>query len=132
MIKALIDREKVEFNDRDFYDEEGRYIELENGEGYILFKDSESAGDVARMYWKDMVQDDPEEFKSMVGAEILLAWCLGQRAGPGSTAVSSLEEWFDLVASIPEEHFATYDNTEREFKCDHPDFVEYTVAYRTN
>lgn len=132
MIKALINSGKVEFDDRDFYNGEGRYIELENGEEYILFKDSEFAGDAARMYWEDMAQDDPEEFVCVVGKENLIAWCLGQYAGPGQTTVNSLEEWFALIASVPEEYWASYDGEERKFKCDHPDFVEYTVAYRTN
>ena len=133
MVKALIDGEEVEFDGENKLNyDDGWEIELETGEEYLLFKDSELAGDAARIYWEDMAQDNPEEFTYIVGKENLVAWCLGQSAGPGSMTVKSLEEWFDLVASVPEEHWAGYDSIEREFKCDHPDFEEYTVAYRTN
>lgn len=133
MIKALINDEEVEFDgEKKLNYGEGWGIELENGEEYFLFKDSELAGDAARIYWEDMAQDDPEEFTCIVGKESLIAWCLGQSAGPGMVGVNSLEDWFNLVASVPEEHWASYDSLEREFKCDHPDFEKYTVAYRTN
>jgi hypothetical protein len=50
----------------------------------------------------------------MVGESTLVAWALGQSAGPGSTHVNSLEEWLDLWLDTAEEHFASYDSEERE------------------
>jgi len=132
-IVAYIDRKRVVFDD----DDNTNYgqlptIETKQGQEFYIAKSSEDAGEKAREYWTDMAHDDPEEFACIVGAETLIQWGLGNYAGPGSTQVQSLEEWLDLHLDIPEEHFASYDGEEREFKCKHPDWAGYTVAYRWN
>jgi len=133
MIVAYIDDERIVF-DPDTTNDYGDLImvDTEGGEEFYLAEDAEQAGEEAREYWKDMAQNDPQEFTCMVGEETLIAWALGNYAGPGSTQVSSLDEWLDLWLNIPEEHFASYDNIEREFKCKHPKWSDFTVAYRHN
>jgi len=86
-----------------------------DGAEYVIFENSEMAGEAAREYWENLAQDDPDEFACLVGKDTLVQWALGQSAGPGSTAVNSLEEWLDLWLTHPEEHFATYDGTEQHF-----------------
>ena len=103
----VIDNEVLEVTDVN-----DNYIEIENGTEYIIFKDQGSAGESARDYWEDMAKNDKSEFVCMVGEETLIDWCLSNLAGPGSTKVSSLEDWLDLWLDIPEEHFASYDGEE--------------------
>ncbi len=79
-----------------------------------------------------MAENDSKEFVCMVGEETLVAWALGQYAGPGSTHVQSLNEWLDLWLNTPEEHFASYDSCENTFISKHPNYCDYTVAYRSN
>jgi hypothetical protein len=82
-----------------------------------LFASTEDAGKAAREYWLDMAENDPTEFRTMVGDETLIAWALGRYAGPGHTRVKSLEEWLDLWLDTPEEYFAGYDGTEASVKA---------------
>ena len=77
-----------------------------------LFSSTEEAGKEARAHWLDMSRNDPREFRAMVGDETLIAWALGEYAGPGSTSVRSLDEWLDLWLDTPEEYFASYDGRE--------------------
>jgi hypothetical protein len=128
-IVAYIDGERSVF---DWDDNEGSLITLETGEEFYIFRDSDEAGEEARRYWEDLAQYDPTEFTALVGEKTLVAWGLGQWAGPGSTQVTSLGDWLDLWLNIPEEHFASYDGHECEFECKHPDYSEFTVAYRVN
>ena len=107
-------------------------ITTKDNEEYYIFRDREQAGEAAREYWEDLAQDDPREFACLVGEETLISWGLGNYAGPGSTHVKSLTDWLDLWLDTPEEQFASYDSQEREFKCKHPDWEDYTVAYRHN
>ena len=72
-------------------------IEDGNREWYV-FEDTETAGEAAREYWQDLADNDPGEFACIVGNETLISWALGRSAGPGSTAVHSLDEWLDPVA----------------------------------
>jgi hypothetical protein len=109
------------------------------GEEYYVAETHEKAGEAARQYWKEMAENDPKEFIVIVGEENLVAWGLGQLAGPGSTAVQSLEEWLDLYLDAPEEEFASYDGIELALNEDDTDgalqgklgFVP-EVAYRHN
>ena len=118
----------------------GFLIECDNGCEYQVFKDYESAGEAAADYWRDMAENDPSEFRTIIGDEVLVQWCLGQSAGPGSEGVSSLDEWFDLVADHPEEKWASYDGIEiegakfnRNFEFETGfDNREYIVLYRCN
>jgi hypothetical protein len=132
VIVAYVDGKRTVF-DADDADVQGdlQMIKADGGEFY-LFENNEDAGEAARAYWEDMAYNDPKEFTCMVGEETLIQWGLGQWAGPGSTQVQSLQEWLDLWLSIPEEHFASYDGNEGEFECKHPDWDEFTVAYRHN
>ena len=70
-----------------------------------VFKDEEEAGKHAREYWRELVEDDPDEAVAILGAENLIQWALGRSAGPGSTKVTSLNEWLDLYKDDPSEHF---------------------------
>ena len=92
---------------------DGFYIEG-NGCEYHVFSDHEAAGEAAANYWRDMAENDPEEFRCMVGDETLIKWALGQYAGPGNEQADSLEGWFELTAGYPEEQWASYDGQEIE------------------
>ena len=112
------------------------HITTDEGEEFYLAADSEEAGKIARGRWEEMAENDPSEFTCMVGEKTLVAWALGQSAGPGSTAVNSLEEWLDLWLDTPEEEFASYDglerNVERVGKLANELGFTPTVAYRHN
>ena len=146
------------------YDSESPYIKMDDGiyqifnisrvgfgeiydvdlgsEHYYVAEDSEVAGEAAREYWAEMAENDPQEFSCIVGEKTLVAWSLGQSAGPGTTQVSSLEEWLDLWLDTPEEEWARYDGKERavevnraaaeEMGLDIPDDEEWisVVAYK--
>jgi len=133
MIVAYIDGERVVFDPENNNDWASLpMVVLDDGREFYIAEDSDSAGEAAREYWEDLARNDPKEFACIVGEETLINWSLGEYAGPGSTKVSSLEEWLDLWLTIPEEHFASYDGAECEFKCKHPDYANYTIAYRHN
>jgi hypothetical protein len=111
-------------------------IDTEEGESFIVSEDDDTAGAAARDRWEDMAKNDPSEFACMVGEETLVAWALGQYASPGSTPVSSLTEWLDLVATVPSEEWAGYDGQERTVDrvgklASELGYVP-TVAYRCN
>jgi len=111
-------------------------IDTEEGESFILSEDSETAGDAARERWADMAANDPTEFRCMVGDQALIAWALGQSYAPGSVACSSLDEWLDLCATVPNEEWASYDGNEREIDrvgklASELGYIP-GVAYRTN
>ena len=111
-------------------------IETDEGEDFILALDSGDAGKAARDYWEDLAHNDPEEFTCIVGKENLVKWALGHWAGPGNVQVNSLNDWFELTESVPEEHFASYDGEERNVTrvgqlADDLGFTP-TVAYRSN
>jgi hypothetical protein len=121
----------------DIYSEGGRGAGILLGMSleYVVFESHEDAGAEARDYWESLARYDPEEFRSMVGDESLVAWALGDWAGPGTTKVRSLDEWLDLWLDIPEEHFASYDGNTCEVKDASPALVEELgfvpkVAYR--
>lgn len=88
-------------------------IEIGNRD-YYVFQDRDSAGQAARDYWKDMAENDPQEFTCIVGEEALIAWALGQNYAPGTIGVNSLEEWLDLYLDVPEEQWGSYDGCEIE------------------
>ena len=136
MIVAYINGERVVFDPEEVTDlgwmNGLEYITTEDGKQYYIFESRDQAGEAAREYWENLANNDSQEFACMVGEETLIQWALGRYAGPGSEQVCSLQEWLDLHLDIPEEHFAGYDGEEREFKCKHPDWEGYTVAYRNN
>lgn len=135
MIVAYIDNERVVFDPEETTDlgwATGLLITTENGKEYHLFESHEQAGEAAREYWEELVQDDPKEFICIVGEDSIIRWGLNQLAAPGSVGANSLNEWLALWLDVPEEHFASYDGIEREFHCKHPDWSGYNVAYRHN
>lgn len=93
----------------------GDYAEVEiekcfsDGDTYstsvLLFKSEEDAGQYARDFWENHINEDRSEAVELIGAETLISWALGELAGPGSAKVASLEEWLDLYLDAPEEHF---------------------------
>ena len=110
----VIDNEVVEveeINDNGF---DGFLIECDNGCEYHVFDNHEAAGEAAADYWREMAENDPEEFRCLVGDENLIKWALGQYAGPGNEQTDSLEGWFELTKDYPEEQWASYDGHEIE------------------
>lgn len=90
-------------------------VEVSSGtRDYLFAPDWESAGRLVRSRWQEMAENDPGEFTACVGADTLVAWALGQSAGPGSAKVRSLEEWLDLAAEHPDEELASYDGNSIE------------------
>lgn len=120
----------------DFVDKFGGGARIEcGGETYMVFPDADVAGQAAREFWEQLASDDPAEFRCIVGEENLIAWAMGQHAGPGSRSVASLSEWLDLWLDTPEEHWASYDGEEQEvdgFTAEAEDEIGFapTVAYR--
>ena len=107
-------------------------VELEDSTQWYIAADSEEAGKATRRYWEDLAQNDPEEFVAIVGTKTLMAWALGQYAGPGLEQTDSLEAWLDLTAEYPEEQWAGYDGIECKCQFTDEDGKEYTVCYRWN
>lgn len=94
----------------------GGYLPLVEADGQTFYvaEDLDSAGSAAAQRWRDMAENDPTEFRAMMGDEVLVNWALGKPAGPGSAKVTSLEEWLEVVSEAPEEEFASYDGYARE------------------
>jgi hypothetical protein len=117
---------------------------MDDGTSWYIAENSDEAGALARESWKRLAEDDPEEFACIIGEKNLIAWALGQSAGPGSASVSSLEEWLDLHLDCPEEHFASWDGLEVDVDVISRDLYEElefsydpqspcpVVAYRQN
>ena len=101
-----------------------------------LFESGEAAGAAAASYWRDLAEHDPREFAALVGEGTLVAWGLGQSAGPGYGKAASLNEWLsEVIARHPEEHFGSYDGGEWDIPAVSEAFVaEFDfaagVAYR--
>jgi len=98
-------------------------ITLDDGREYYIARTSEEAGEAAREYWEDLAQNDPQEFTCLIGEDVLVAWALGQSAGPGSTHVRSLQDWLDLHLDAPEETWAGYDGSELEWESNDKDLA---------
>ena len=81
---------------------------------WYVFRNSTEAGRAAVAYWKDVAKNNPKELACIVGDEAMVAWGLGQFAGPGNIQVDSLESWIGLWEDNPEEHWASYDGLELE------------------
>ena len=74
----VIDNEVVEVEDINDNGYGGLLIDCDNGCEYHVFADHEDAGKATSEYWQDMAENDPEEFRCMVGDENLIKWALGQ------------------------------------------------------
>jgi len=111
-----------------------------DGMDLLIYESREAAGQAARDRWEDMARNDPSEFTCMVGESTLVAWALGQYAGPGTSQVKNLEEWLDLFLDAPEEELASYDGAELDVDristalCEELGIEpsDSMVAYRTN
>ena len=107
-------------------------VETDGGDFYVA-RDEEHAGEKAAEYWEDLANDDPEEFACIIGAERLIAWGMGKSDSYG---FSSLSDFLETVATVPEEEWANYDGNPRTVdRCGHASeeigFMP-TVAYRHN
>jgi hypothetical protein len=106
---------KIKINDEFYVVEEvrtGEYLPLlicEDGTKWYVAEDDLVAHSATVDYWQDLVDNDPEELKCIVGTECLVNWALGKYDGPGQEQVCSLEEWMDLCGHHPEETWAHYD-----------------------
>lgn len=102
---------------------------------FYVFASHEDAGANVRERWEDMAKHDPKEFACMVGEDCLVAWALGHSGG--HAGCSSLEEFLDLVATVPGEDLASYDGREIDAIACGEDLAEEigfvpAVAYRHN
>jgi hypothetical protein len=77
-----------------------------DGKEYYLANSSGDAGEIAREYWQNMIDNNPEEFSSIIGVDVMAKWARGISAGPGNVRVRSLSDWLDLVSDHPEEEFS--------------------------
>ena len=87
-------------------------------EEYFLAESAEKAGEAARELWHDMYLHDIENFKCLVGEDVVEAWACGELAGPGKIKVRSVDAWLAVVATYPAEEFADYDGISRIFRTD--------------
>ena len=126
--------ERIEVDEvREIHPEEGSGAIVDEGDrAWYVFEDTEAAGAFARQHWAEM---PASELRCIIGDECLVAWALGEWAGPGSTQVRSLNEWLDLHKDDPEVTLASYDGEECTVDSVTPALVEAlgftpTVAYR--
>lgn len=132
-----IDGEKMEVREvtLDYGGYGGTFVEVEGGREYVLFDDAEEAGEAAAKYWRELAQDDPQEFAAIIGAERLVLWGMGQSDEFG---IDSLDTFCEVTATVPEEEWAKYDGEEREFTVtfaaeEGEEAEEFSgVAYRHN
>lgn len=101
---------------------------------WYLFSTSESAGAAVAEYYRDMAANDEREFVCLIGETRLLQWALGNSDEFG---ISGAEDFFDRVADVPEEHWASYDGNEIEVDGASEEVIADlgftpTVAYRHN
>ena len=100
---------------------------------FYAFEDSEEAGKAVAEHYRDMANDDPQEFTAIIGEQRLIGWAMNKS---DSFGISSFDEFLERVAEVPEDHWASYDGQEREIQrvgklYDELGFVP-TVAYRHN
>lgn len=136
MTLDVVERIEVDIvRETDTDPEEGRGAIVGEGDReWYVFEDREAAGAFARQHWAEM---PASELRCIIGDECLVAWALGEWAGPGSTQVRNLSEWLDLHKDAPEETLASYDSEECSVDAVTEALVEVlgftpTVAYRIN
>jgi hypothetical protein len=78
---------------------------------FYIAESVEAAGEAARTYWRDMAKQDRREFACIIGEERLVKWALGESDEFG---ISSLDDFLDRVADVPEEQWAGYDGCARD------------------
>ena len=142
MFKMLVNREKFS---GDYMGDETHYLdgsvrrtiqdELHCSDGFVykVFPSREAAGEAAREEMEEQILSDPKEAVHLLGSNVLIAWALGEYAGPGYEKVRSLKEWLHLYLTHPEEHFASWDGSEVDIVILHEDgsSVEL-VGYRVD
>lgn len=95
------------------YDTGEEYATFESGDrSWFIAKDSETAGEYVADRWREMAENDPKEFRMLVGDENLIQWALGKSAGPGSNHYRSLDAWLESWKDHPAEDLASYDGNE--------------------
>lgn len=103
---------KIKFDGETYEIEElinGSYLpilQLDDGTEWYIAKDYDEAGKAARKYWEDIIRNDPEEFRCIIGEERLLKWALNESDEFG---IHNLDKFLERVEDYPEETFATYD-----------------------
>lgn len=132
----IIDGDRIESPDISEETENSARLTDGNQEWYV-FTSAEAAGEAAREYWEHMSENSPQEFATLVGADTLICWAMGDWAGPGSTKTTSLSDWLDLWLDTPEEHFGSYNQKESNIEEIGTDLEEElgfkpTVAYRAS
>jgi hypothetical protein len=113
--------------------EYGALVETEDGEEWVLFDDSEKAGEAAAERWRDMAQNYPKEFAAIIGEERLVQWALGQSDEFG---IDGLDMFCEVTADNPNEEWASYDGEEHDgsiiYTIDDTEGAFPVVAYRHN
>ena len=132
-IEGIGVNEITDFCDNGF---NGYNIKLDDGTEWVMYQTREDAGEAAEEYWRDLAENDEREFMCLVGEENLIKWAMGKWAGPGSTQVRSLDEWFELWNDLPEEQWATYDGEEYDARIskslqEELGMTNNVVVYRT-
>jgi len=94
----------------DSYGGKGRLVTIGSREWYI-YDNREDAGAEAAEYWEDMAEGDAGEFAAIIGSERLIQWGLGKSDEYG---ISSVQEFAERNADVPEENWASYDSQECE------------------
>lgn len=107
-------------------------VETDGGDFYVA-RDEDEAGEKASEYWRDMADNDPEEFACIIGSERLIAWGMGRSDSYG---FSGLQDFLKAVSNVPEEQWASYDGNsctvDRCGRLSEELGFTPTVAYRHN
>lgn len=86
-----------------------------NKEWYVA-QDEAAAGDAAKEYWRDIMENDPEWFRGMMGDDVLVSWSMGQPAGPGSLQARNASEWLEMWKDNPAEQWASVDGNQTDIE----------------
>ncbi len=78
---------------------------------FYIAQDSDQAGEAAKALWQERIDSEPDEFVTMIGAERLIKWAMGQSDEFG---MSSLRDFLSSVANNPAEELASYDSNESD------------------
>jgi len=124
---------------------EGSYLPLllcEDGTGWCVAYDSIAAATSVEEFLFDLVENDPQEFRCLVGDECLINWALGKFDGPGTEHACSLRDWIQICGKYPEEQWASYDGERRKIDEIDDELLEeldwsdcpprYALAFRYN
>lgn len=101
-------------------------ITTAEGVDFYIAESSESAGEAAKKYWEDMINNDKEEFITLMGHSRMVEWAFN----------GGLQGWLDAQIEIPEQ-WAISDGTEQDVGWCDEELIEelgFTpkTAYRWN